>query len=158
MDIFSSFAILKAMKGIKFSKKHTDIFKKLGVETVYLFGSRAEGEPGPMSDFDIGIVFAHPEKYKDNTLKTYSQLYDIFVEVLPRNYLRKRFEMRAHEFDIVFLQFAPVSLQYSAIGKNKVLYQASKEKRLRYQEKVLREYLDFKYYFNIFQEATLARI
>jgi predicted nucleotidyltransferase len=146
------------MKKIKFSKKHIGIFKKLGVETVYLFGSHAEGRPGPLSDFDIGVVFAHPEKYKNRTMEAYSQLYDIFSEVLPKNYLKKRFEMRLHEFDIVFLQFAPVSMQYSAIVKNKVLYQSSPEKRLRYQEKVLREYLDFKYYFNIFQEATLARI
>lgn len=146
------------MKGVKFSKKHIDIFKKLGVKTVYLFGSQAEGRPGPMSDFDIGIVFLHPEKFKDNTLEAYNQLYDIFIDVLPKKYLRKRFEMRAHEFDIVFLQFAPVSLRYSAIVKNKVLYQENKEERFRYQEKVLREYLDFKYYLNIFQEAALARI
>jgi predicted nucleotidyltransferase len=142
----------------KFNKKHIDILKKIGVETIYLFGSRAEGRISPMSDVDIGVVFERQEKYKDNTIEVYNKLYDIFVDVLPKNYLKKRFDIREHEFDIVFLQFAPVDLQYSAIIKNKILYQENKEKTFYYQEKVLKEYLDFKYYLNIFQKAILARI
>ena len=143
------------MKKIKLSKKHIDIFKKLGVEIVYLFGSRAEDRPGPMSDFDIGVVFEQPEKYRDNTLKAYSQLYDIFVEVLPKNYLRKRLKMRAHEFDIVFLQFAPVSIQYKASRDGIVLYQDSLKSTADYKERTMHNYFDFRFIENIFNEALI---
>jgi predicted nucleotidyltransferase len=143
------------MKKIKFSRKHIDIFKKLGVAIVYLFGSQAEGRPGPMSDFDIGVVFTRPEEYRDNTLKAYSQLYDIFVDVLPKNYLRKRFETRLHEFDLVFLQFAPVSMQYKASKDGIVLYQNSLKSTADYKERAMHNYFDFRFIENIFNEALI---
>lgn len=149
------------MKKFKFSKKHIDIFKKLGVKIVYLFGSQAEGCPGPMSDFDIGIVFSHPEKYKDNTLEAYNQLYDIFIDVLPKKYLRKRFAMRLHEFDIVFLQFAPIGLQFNAIAKGKVLYSAPEKKKFAYpdyKEYVFKKFADFEYFYKMRHQAILDRI
>ena len=69
---------------IKFSKKQVNLFKKLGIETIYLFGSHAQGNPNPLSDFDFGIVLANPEKYKEKTLDIYLKLYDIFTEILPK--------------------------------------------------------------------------
>lgn len=142
----------------KFNKKHIKTLRELGVEIIYLFGSQAEGRPGPLSDVDIGVVFSEPEKYRNNTMDAYNKIYDIFQDVLPKSYLRKRFKLRGHEYDIVFLQFAPVSLQFAAITKNKILYQKNDKKRFNYQETVLKSYLDFRHYLNIFQDATLARI
>ena len=52
---------------IEFSQKQIDQFKKMGVETVYLFGSQAQGFTHPLSDVDVGVVFEEPEKYKNKT-------------------------------------------------------------------------------------------
>ena len=49
---------IKIMNKIKFSQKHINQFKKLGVEIVYVFGSRALGKfITSLSDVDFGIVF-----------------------------------------------------------------------------------------------------
>ncbi len=146
------------MAKIKFSQKQLNQLKKMGIEVIYLFGSQAEGKTHPLSDFDFGIVFEKPEKYKDNTLDVYSKLYGIFTDVLPKSYLRRRFQMREHEFDIVFLQFAPISLQFSAIREGKVLYERNREKRFQYEEYIIKRNADLNYFYDIRYKAILERI
>jgi len=143
---------------INFSKKQINQFKKLGIEIIYLFGSYAHGFTTPMSDVDIGVVFSNPKKYKDKTMKPYLELYKIFTEVLPKKYLRKRFKMREHEFDIVFLQFAPIGLQFNAIKNSKVLYEKNKEKRFQYEEYVMKQYCDLQYFYDLSYKCLLERI
>jgi len=146
------------MVKIKFSQKQLNQLKKMGIETIYLFGSQAEGKTHPLSDFDFGIVFEKPEKYKDNTLDVYSKLYGIFTDVLPKSYLHRRFQMREHEFDIVFLQFAPISLQFSAIRDGKVLYEKDKEKRLQYEEYIIKRNADLNYFYDLSFKSLLERM
>jgi len=146
------------MMKIKFSQKQLNQFKKMGIEVIYLFGSQARGFEHPLSDVDIGVVFEKPEKYKNNTLDVYSKLYGIFTDVLPKSYLRRRFQMREHEFDIVFLQFASISLQFSAIRDGKVLYEKDKEKRLQYEEYIIKRNADLNYFYDLSFKALLERI
>jgi len=146
------------MSRIHFSKKQIRQFEKMGIEIIYLFGSRVQGFVSLLSDFDFGIVFEKPEKYKKETMDVYLKLYDIFTDVLPKNYLRKRFEMRAHEFDIVFLQFTPISLQFEAIKNSKVLYEKNKKRRLNYEEYVTKKQCDLKYFHDLRYKAILERI
>lgn len=129
----------------------------MGVLAVYLFGSYAADRVHPLSDYDFGVVFEDPEKYKDKTMDVYSKLYDIIIEHLPKKYLRKRLEMRAHEFDIVLLQYAPIRLQFAAI-KGKVLYESDTEKRLQYQEYIIKRHADMKYYYDLSFKHLLERI
>lgn len=128
------------------------------ISIIYLFGSRAQGKVHPLSDVDIGVVFENPKKYKDNTMKPYLKLYDIFTDVLPKKYLRQRFKMREHEFDIVFLQFVPIRLQFKAIKNSKVLYEKNKEKRLNYEEHIMERYCDLKYFYDLSHKHLLERI
>lgn len=146
------------MMKIKFSKKQINIFKKLGIQTIYLFGSQTQGLTGPLSDVDIGVVFSNPEKYRDKTMNPYLKLYEIFTEILPKSYLRKRFKIKKHELDIIFLQFAPISLQFAAINGGKVLYERDKKQRLSYEEYVTNRYCDLKYFRDIRYKAILERI
>ena len=149
---------MKNLVKIKFRKKHLDQFRKMGIHTIYLFGSYAKGKTHSLSDIDFGIVFEKPEKYKERTLKVYSKLYKIFSEVLPKNYLKKRLKLKEHEFDLVFLQFAPLSLQIKAIQEGKVIYEGNRKKRFQYQEEVLKKYCDFEYFYNLFSKALIERI
>lgn len=143
---------------IQFSTKHINIFKKMGIQTIYLFGSQVSGRIGSLSDVDIGVVFIEPEKYRDKTLDVYSKLYDIFTDVLPKDYLKRRFKMRAHEFDIVFLQFAPISLQFEAIKQAEILYESNKQKRLSYEEYIMKKQCDLKYFHDMRHQAILERV
>lgn len=146
------------MRKIKFSKRQLNQFKKMGIETIYLFGSRVQSYIHPLSDFDFGIVFSNPEKYREKTLDVYSKLYEIFSEVLPKKYLHQRFKLREHEFDIVFLQFAPINLQFSAIRNGRVLYEKDREKRLSYEEDIIKKNADLKYFYDLSFKALLERI
>lgn len=146
------------MKEIEFSSKQLNQFKEMGIEVVYLFGSRAQGKTTLLSDFDFGIVFRSPEKYKDKTLEVYSKLYKIFSKVLPQHYLEYRFKMREHEFDVVFLQFSPISLQFSAIKDGEVLYERDREKRFQYEEYVMKRNADLKYFYDLSLKYLLERI
>jgi predicted nucleotidyltransferase len=146
------------MLKIKFFKNHLNQFKKLGINVIYLFGSRVQKSISPLSDIDIGVVFERPQIYKDKTLDIYFKLYDIFKEVLPKNYLRQRFKMREHEFDIVFLQFAPISFQFNAIKNGRVLYEKNKEKRLNYEEYIIKRHCDLQYFYNLSHKYLLERI
>lgn len=145
---------------IKFFQKHIDQFKKMGIQTIYLFGSHAQAQNHvhALSDIDIGVVFDKPEKYKNDTMKPYLKLYDIFTDVLPKDYLRQRCKMKEHEFDLVFLQFAPIRLQFEAIKGGKVLYEKSREKRFNYLEEIMKKNADLQYFYNLRYKAILERI
>lgn len=143
---------------LSFSQKHIGAFEKMGILAIYLFGSHAEGNTHPLSDVDIGVLFENPEQYRHKTLEPYSALYDIFTDILPKEYLRKRFELKEHEVDIVFLQFAPLRLQFEAIQKGKILYGRNTEKRLSYEEYVLKRNCDLKYFYDVHYYALLERI
>ena len=143
---------------IKFLPQHIKEFKKIGVLAIYLFGSQAQKRAGLLSDVDIGIAFEKPEKYKNNTLKPYLKLYDIFIDILPPSYLKRRFKMKAHELDIVFLQFTPFDFQLEAIQNGQVLYESDREKRLAYQEYVLKRHCDLVYLYDLSYKFILERI
>lgn len=146
------------MSEIKFSKKHIGQFKKMGILAIYLFGSRAQGYSTSLSDFDFGIVLEKPEKHKSKTMDIYLKLYNIFTEVLPKDYLQHRLRMKEHEFDVVFLQFSPIGLQFEAIKNGKVLYEKNKKKRLDYEEYVMKKQCDLKYFQEMRQRAILERV
>lgn len=146
------------MLKIQFSKSHVDQFKKLDILAVYLFGSQAHGNIHPLSDVDLGVVFENPEKYIHNTMSPYLELYQTFTEVLPKEYLRRRFKKKEHEFDMVFLQFAPIHIQFNSIKNAKVLFESSRDKRLDYEEYVLKRYCDLKYLYDLRERAVLERI
>lgn len=146
------------MLEIQFSQKHIKQFEKMKILAVYLFGSQAKERTHPLSDVDIGVVFKEPGEYRDNTLQPYLELYQILTEVLSKDYLRSRFKTREHEFDLVFLQFAPLHVQFNAIRHARILYESHKDKRLDYEEYVIRRYCDLKHFYDLHHRAILERI
>ena len=127
------------MKGVM-KKKDKDALGNLGVAVVYLFGSRALGVDSPLSDVDIGVVFEF-EPPGDNRL-LYQETYDILSGIYPRRRL-----------DVVFLQKAPIALQFSAIDTGKVLFEVDPKLTADYENRVVNEYLDFRPVLAIFDEA-----
>ena len=86
-----------------FKKDTRKILKKLNISLVYLFGSSIVGTQRAESDIDIGVVFEKPERIK-NTMIIFEELYLSLSQVFTDR-----------DLDIVFLDFAPLTLQFEVV-------------------------------------------
>jgi predicted nucleotidyltransferase len=120
-------------------------FDRLGIAIVYLFGSRATGRESRLSDIDIGVVLKEAPSGK-GTRDLYHNLYGLFTEIYP-----------AVKPDIVFLQEAPLSLQYSAVREGKILFETAPEFTADYENLVMNQYLDFRPVLDYFDKVTMER-
>jgi predicted nucleotidyltransferase len=119
--------------------------KKLGVAVVYLFGSRSTGQDTPLSDVDIGVVF-QALHLEEETRAVYQSLFEIFSDQYP-----------SRKVDIVFLQAAPLALQYSVLKEGKVLFQEDPIFRADYENRVINQYLDFRPVLDYFDSVAAKR-
>jgi uncharacterized protein len=119
--------------------------EELRIITVYLFGSRATGRESRLSDIDIGVVLEKTPSEKE-ARNLYDKLYAIFTEVYPSSKL-----------DIVFLQKAPLSLQYSAVREGKTLFERKPELTMDYENIVINQYIDFRPVLDYFDRITMER-
>lgn len=122
--------------------------KELGIIAVYLFGSESEGATTTRSDIDIGIVLKDPKKLED-TLPLYNAIYSELSKVFKPTFFK--------EIDIVFLQNAPITLQYNAIIYGKVIYEEDPIQRADYEERVIKQYMDFKPILEYFDKVASKR-
>jgi len=122
-----------------------DKLRKLGVAVVFLFGSKAIGRGTRLSDIDIGVILKNPAFEKD-TRAVYQVLYEIFTEIYPNSKL-----------DIVFLQTAPLALQYSAIKDGKILFEEDPKFTADYVNLLINQYLDFKPVLDFFDQVSMER-
>ena len=120
-------------------------FKELGVSIVYLFGSKALGTSTSMSDTDLGVVLKERTAL-DNTRVLYNDLYNLLAEQYPTKRL-----------DIVFLQAAPLPLQYHAVKEGKVLFEEDPRITSDYEAYVINMYLDFKPVLEYFDKSSSTR-
>jgi predicted nucleotidyltransferase len=122
--------------------------KKLGILAVYLFGSEAERTTTTRSDIDIGIVLKKPKNLED-TRPLYHTIYSEFSKIFKPTFLR--------DLDIIFLQNAPITLQYNAIAYGRVVYEEDPVQRADYEERVVNQYIDFKPLLEYFDIIALKR-
>jgi predicted nucleotidyltransferase len=126
-----------------------DVKKKLeelGILVVYVFGSRAIGRESRLSDLDLGVVLKTPVPGKD-TRSLYTKLYQLFSAIYPSS----------KKVDIVFLQSAPLSLQYYAVKEGKILFEEDSRLRADYENMVVKQYLDFRPVLDFFDRVTMER-
>ncbi|MDO8569732.1 MAG: nucleotidyltransferase domain-containing protein [bacterium] len=135
---------------VKTIKLPEERLRKLDVALVYLFGSQAEGVAGPLSDIDIGVVFADPKIARGDTLRIYNELYNLLTDHFDMSNFRN--------IDIVFLERAPLELQFDAISHGITLFEISTDFRMNFEERTSALYRDFKPLLNEFNQAVLARI
>jgi predicted nucleotidyltransferase len=118
---------------------------RLGVAVVYLFGSRATGRESRLSDIDIGVVLKEAPSGK-GTRDIYHNLYGLFTEIYP-----------AAKLDIVFLHEDHLSLQYSVVREGKILFETDPEFTVDYENRVMNQYLDFRFVLDYFDKVTMER-
>ncbi|WP_114279074.1 type VII toxin-antitoxin system MntA family adenylyltransferase antitoxin [Thioalbus denitrificans] len=95
----------------------------------YLFGSRARGTHGPMSDFDIAVHLA--------------QNVDLFTFRLQMLEQLNRL-LKTDKVDLVVLNDAPLLLRHRVIRDGRLLKEHHDE-RVRFESRTLRDYLDSAY-------------
>ena len=124
--------------------------ESIGIEALILFGSRAQGLEGPLSDFDFGILLSDrkmrfsPQKRKN----IYDALYDLLSAKINR----------LVDIDIVFLEDASMELQSHAAKYGIPLYERNPNSFARFRERVMDCYADFAPLREMFTHAILSRI
>jgi predicted nucleotidyltransferase len=118
---------------------------KFGILIVYLFGSKARGRGSQLSDVDIGVVCKDPMQDMD-TRSLYNRLYELFSDSYPHSRL-----------DIVFLQTAPLALQFYAIKDGKVIFEGDPRFTADYENRVILQYLDFRPVLDFFDRTAAER-
>lgn len=120
------------------------IAEKYKLSDIYLFGSRVSGFQREGSDLDIGVRFENglPEE------KTRGKIYRNLFSDLGLCF-------KEQKIDLVFISEVPLHFQYKIITEGKLIYAKNSEKSLDFQEKIINDYLDYKYFIDDFFQGIL---
>lgn len=133
------------MESIINKAKHfiEDISKKYKIKFAYIFGSQATGKATENSDIDIAVFFE--EKYQP--------MEDAFIR---GDIIEEGKVFFKKDVDIVSLNNASLLLKYEVIHDGIVI--KNEKERADFESLSLREYFDFKYYSDIYDNAMIERI
>ena len=98
------------------------------IRLAYLFGSRVDGNLGPLSDYDFGVFCA----------RTADQ-----AEVRARLYHRLVNELGTEAVDTVILNNAPIELAFSIVSNGHILYERDVKTRVDYEARIMALYFDY---------------
>lgn len=129
--------------------RHTKLLSKLGVQAVYLFGSRAQGRSGPFSDYDYAVLLEESGYCRGD--KIYFRLYDIFSEISKR-------KLENDIIDIVFLRNAGLELGFHVIRYGKIIFERDARARLLFETITILKYCDYRPILDEFDNAILETI
>ncbi len=121
------------------ARRHAD-----AVDSVWLFGSAARGETGPLSDFDVAFLFSEnrsPQERWELALTISGQLS----------------QLGGPEIDVVILNEAPPLLKDRVLRYGRLLFCSNDERRIEFEARSLMEYLDFEPYLRRHDEAVIQR-
>jgi predicted nucleotidyltransferase len=113
-------------------KNIQDIFSKYSeIKLVYLFGSQARGDTGPISDYDFAIYFDTKDKKK---------IFDIKIELI--NKLSQ--VLKTNKVDVIALNMIEgPELKFNIIKEGKLIFERDLF-RILIEPKILNEYFDFR--------------
>lgn len=106
------------------------VLKNLGVTAVYLFGSRASGKAGPLSDYDVAVLLRKTiprEEYLDRKLRLIAQFASFFND---------------SRVEVVILNEASPLLAMNIIDGGRVLFESDLPARVAFETKITMQYLD----------------
>lgn len=108
------------------------LFQEHGAVLAYLFGSRAEGRSGPLSDLDFAVLFGPdvpPEAWSDRQIKLMVRLMDLFG---------------GEDVDLVVLNRATPVMAQQVATRGCLLFEAQPGTRVDFEVDTLRRYVDTK--------------
>jgi predicted nucleotidyltransferase len=108
---------------------------------IYLFGSRALKIADDMSDIDIAILLRDDKLSFDEELHLLNEINSI---------------LGTDEVSLVILNKAPLVIRNGVIKESKVLYCVDDNARFMFEENVIKQYMDFKYYLDAYDKEFMA--
>lgn len=123
------------MKTDIFNAQQIKNLKRLGVQAVYLFGSRAQGKQTHLSDYDYAVLMGKKGYEKGDA--TYQRLYELFSQVSPRT-------LQNDVIDIVYLREAPLELRFHVIRYGKILLDSKPAERANFEAQTELLYCDYR--------------
>ncbi|OGW14923.1 MAG: hypothetical protein A3G93_12020 [Nitrospinae bacterium RIFCSPLOWO2_12_FULL_45_22] len=133
------------------------ICKDYAILTAYIFGSMARdgaaildgkkhGKIDPLADIDIGVVFLERPLDPNERIKIYSRLHSTLSDIfLP------------FTLDLILLQETGIIIQFEAIN-GILIYSHDEDKRLDYEERVIKFYQDWKPDYDQYAKEVLEAI
>ncbi|KJS21209.1 MAG: hypothetical protein VR72_11685 [Clostridiaceae bacterium BRH_c20a] len=109
----------------------------------YLFGSCANGKVGPLSDIDIAILISNENE--DCYLET-----KVLMDLMAI--------LETEKVDLINLDNAPLHIQYGVLKSKKVIFSSDDLKRIDFETRVIKKYLDFKHVREMHDQIFLQRI
>src|SRR3989338_5062131 len=94
---------------ITFSEQEKTQLQSLGVVALYLFGSRAQGTDGPLSDFDFAVLMDRDGYARGG--EAYQKLYDLLSPHCERT-------LQNDVIDIIFLRDVGLELRHHVVRRN----------------------------------------
>lgn len=135
------------MEKIKFLK--TDlaaVAERYQLADIYLFGSKISGFQRKESDLDIAVRFQKGLPFLSERSKVYGNLFSDLSAVF-----------QSEKIDLVFLEEAPLHLQFKIVSEGKLVYANKMDETLNFLEKTASFYRDYKYFIEEYFQGVLAR-
>jgi predicted nucleotidyltransferase len=104
------------------------------IDLAYIFGSRADGKVGPISDYDIAVLYAK--------LHAPGLRYEL-AHKLKKKLMTDRVDLLVLNDAPIELRYAVIASGYAVIASGIVAYEASVETRVEYEALTLSLYGDF---------------
>lgn len=111
----------------------------------YLYGSYARGEETPLSDLDLAILWE-----REGSVKARKRVLLHLSQKLSR-----RFNL---DVDVRSLNEASLELQYRVVSEGKVLFCEDKSRRLKFEDRVVMGFLDFKPMIAVYNQYMHKRV
>jgi len=115
------------------------------VVSLYLFGSSARGRKTKESDIDIAVLIDESGVKKTD------------LERFRKEYYEASPGFCLGPVDIVILNTAPPFLKYQVLKSGRILFDRERKLRVRFKEKAITEYLDYKPIQDIYLKAVARR-
>jgi len=127
-------------------KINPKITRKYPIIAIYLFGSQASNNVGPLSDYDFAV------QLKDNVSEEEA------TDIQGRLSLDLSHELSGKSVDIVILNYAPILLKYQCLSRGKLLYSSDDKKRAKLTYEILQKYLDWSHFEKSFSSALIKKV
>jgi hypothetical protein len=114
------------------------------VVLLYLHGSHARGEQGPLSDMDLAVLLG-----RESSTSLDSEL--DFLAALQSASGRE-------DVDLVFLDRAGPIIKDRVVRHGRLVYQRSEKERILFEERAIKEYLDFRYFSEQYDDALFKAL